>query len=73
MTRCGHIHAHHLIQLTRIDFGRRAEMHIRSDNDIGAPLLQPFPGTGQHFGQDRHLGIGLQREFIDQRKQFARG
>jgi hypothetical protein len=25
-------------------------MHIRRDNDIRPPLLQPLPGTGQHLG-----------------------
>ena len=40
-------------------------MHIRRDNDIGPPLLQPFPRPRQHFCDDCQLGIGFCRQFVD--------
>ena len=32
-------------------------MHIRCDNDIRPPLLQPLPGAGQHLSDNRQLGV----------------
>ena len=48
-------------------------MHIRRDNDIRPPLLQPLPGAGQHLGDNRQLSVGLGRQFLNQRKQIRRG
>ena len=40
-------------------------MHIRRDNNIRPPLLQPFPRPCQHFGDDCQLGIGFYRQFVN--------
>ena len=40
-------------------------MHIRRDNNIRPPLLQPLPGAGQHLGDNRQLRIRFGRQFFN--------
>nr|BAO21044.1 putative DNA-binding transcriptional regulator [Serratia marcescens] len=71
MIRRGDINAHDLVQFAGVDLRRRAKMHVRRDHNVGAPLFQPLPGARQHFGENRHLGVGLQRQLVHQREQQA--
>ena len=43
-------------------------MHIRCDNDIRPPLLQPLPGAGQHLIQR----LPVSRAMIDQAEHRRR-